>query len=194
MKAVLIRISTQLVIKKGEYPRIKIEEPIQGLDTDLEWYLFEQLDKPIFNPFLEKLEDFENTTERFHLDFPELRIYEKGYNIVPLTQTEVEAYAQRQEDLDSASAKMNKYKWEGVQAFDRLFAFIIREKENGNLTAVQAKNLAIGLYAPLEPLYKGLWQLVKINLSNETPPTNAALLAIFNKVVLKVDNYINDNY
>ena len=116
------------------------------------------------------------------------------YPIVPLTQQEQDDYQQAQEDSDASSQLQNKYKSDGEFGFDRAYSLIIRKRDNGTITTNQAVTLSQGLYPSLEPLYKGLWQLVKQNLAAETPPANADLLDIFNKIVTGVDNYVAENY
>jgi len=197
MKAVLIRHIIETgeteIIKKTNYPRRDIE-PITTLSAGLEWLLVVENERPIYDIDTQKLEKVETITDTPHPTFSFLNVYDISYNILELPQEEIDAKIQAKLDSDVSATLHNKYKGDGIRAFDRIYALILRERENGDLTTLQAKNIMINLYAPLEPLYKGLWQLVKVNLSNETPPTNAKLLAIFNKVVLKVDNYIQDNY
>ena len=192
MKAILIRKSTQEILKKANYPKNQIE-PIVGLDEDLEWLLVMEGEIPIHDE-TQKLVRVGTITDTPHPEFSFLNIYLFNYNIVNLSQDEINTNEQNKLDNDDSAFLQSRYKRDGIIAFDRIYALILRAKANGDLTPLQTKNLAIGLYAPLEPLYKGLWQLVKVNLSNETPPTNAKLLEIFNKVVTKVDNYINANY
>ena len=193
MKAVLIRISTQEIIKKAQYPS-KYIVPIPSLENDLEWLIVNELDKPTFDIATERLERVEEITTEAHPIYNLLNQYKISFNIVALTQEEQDNYTQGQEDSDSSAQKQQVYKFDGVQGFDRAYALILRRKANGIITATQAKNLSLALYPLLEPLYKGLWQLVKLNLDNETPPTNVKLLAIFNKIKSAVDNYVQNNY
>lgn len=193
MRAVLIRKSTQEIIKKSNYPKLDIE-PIIGLDPDLEWLLVNIEDKPIYDPSIEKIERVEEITTEAHPDYPALNQYKVYWNVVPLTQEEIDNYTQQQEDNDNAALKIQKYKSDGIIGFDRAYALIQRRFDNGVITGNQAKAIAQGLYPSLEPLYKGLWQLVKANLDSETPPTNAKLLDIFNKIKTGVDNYVANNY
>ena len=193
MKAILIRKSTQEILKKANYPKSQIQ-PINGLDDDLEWLLVIEYPRPTYDADTQKLNKVEAITDTPHPAYDFLNVYSITYEVEVLTQEQIDAKIQAKLDSDVSATLHNKYKSDGIRAFDRIYALILRERENGDITTLQAKNIMINLYAPLEPLYKGLWQLVKLNLSNETPPTNAKLLAIFNKVVLKVDNYINNNY
>lgn len=197
MRAVLIKISTQEVIKKGQYPRVDDGE-IVGLDSDLKWLLEYVPTPPSYDPSIEKLTFEWQITETKHPDY-NIDRYERVYTVTPLTQQEQDTYIQNQEDIDNSSLEFQQYKNDGVQTFDRFYALIIRRKNLptghvNKITAAQAKNISEGFYNPLEPLYKGLWQLVKLNLENETPPTNAKLLDIFNLIKNKVDNYVNNNY
>ena len=193
MRSVLIRVSTQEIIKKANYPSIDIV-PIDSLESDLEWLIVNELAKPSYDVSIERLSRLEEITSDAHPIYTELNQYRISYTIVSLTQEEIDVIAQEQEDSDSSSQLFQKYKNDGVQGFDRAYSLIVRKIDNGTITATQGKNLAQGLYPSLEPLYKGLWQLVKSNLANETPPNNSSLLDIFNKIKNGVDNYVSNNY
>ena len=54
MKAVLIRKSTQELIKKDQYPNLYIN-PVVGLDADLEWLLVVNKPKPTYDSATHKL-------------------------------------------------------------------------------------------------------------------------------------------
>ncbi len=87
MKAVLIRISTQEVIKKAKYPRADMGEVI-GLDSDLKW-LLEYIPKaPVCDPLTHRLEVTNEITETNHPDHPIDR-YERFYKKIQLTQEEI---------------------------------------------------------------------------------------------------------
>ena len=121
-------------------------------------------------------------------------VTEFTYPIVAKTQQEQDDYQQDLDDNDLASQTNQQYKSDGQIGFDRAYALITRRFLDATITANQASGLAQGLYPSLEPLYKGLWQLVKQNLAAETPPANADLLAIFNKIKDGVDDYVTNNY
>lgn len=88
MDAILIEISTGKILKQGKYPSLEIV-PIQGLSSDMEWYLIENLPRPIYDVETERLEKFERTTTRTDLVYTFLKIYEKGYNVIGLNPTEL---------------------------------------------------------------------------------------------------------
>jgi len=192
IKAVLIRISTQEIIKKALYPRIDVE-PIVGLDADLKWLIVNEIAKPIYDVATQKLVRVEEITIEAHPVYTDFHQYKIYYNIVALTQAEQNAYTQQQEDNDASSTKLQQYKADGQVAFDRAYALIQRKFDNNVITANQAKTLADGIYNALEPLYKGLWQLTKTRYDALTPPVNANLLQIFNTIKTGIDNYITNN-
>lgn len=111
-----------------------------------------------------------------------------------LTAEEVLDYLQEQEDKDSDAIKLLRYKEDGIKAFDRAMALIMRRLRNGNITGGQAKAFTQGIYPEIEPLYKGLWQVAKANLKIATPPTNEELLDIWNIIVIKINNYVENKY
>ncbi len=194
IKSVLIQISTQDILRKFvNYPSIDII-PIPSLEVDLKWLIINELDKPSFDPFTEKLTRLEEITTDIHPIYVLLHQYRISFTIVALTAQEVIDHQQAVDDSDSSSQTVQNHKFNGEVGFDRAYALIQRRFDNGVITANQAKGLAQGLYPSLEPLYKGLWQLVKMNLTNETPPTNTDLLAIFNKIKTGVDDYVTNNF
>jgi len=211
-KAVLIRISTQEIIKKALYPSKDIV-PIESLDkdkndpnkvVDLKWLIVNELPRPIagvdYDPFTEKFtiptdsNPESGITTDAHPVYTELDQYRISYTITALTQQEQDDFQQSADDSDASATQQQQYKNDGVVGFDRAYALIIR-KVNDTITPNQGKLLAQLLYPHLEPLYKGLWQLVKANLNNaSTGSLNVAQLAIFNKIKTGVDNYVTNNY
>ncbi len=199
VKAVLIRISTQEIIKFDNYPSKHIEplelsESDGTVTTDLKWLIINELDKPSFDPFTEKLTKVEEITTDIHPIYVLLHQYRISFPIIALTAQEVIDHQQGVDDSDGSSETVQNHKFKGIEGFDRAIALIQRRFDNGVITANQAKGLAQALYPDLEPLYKGLWQLVKMNLDAVTPPTNADLLEIFNKIKNGVDNYVTNNF
>ena len=202
MKAVLIRTGldidtneiTRTVIRRGNYPNRKMN-PVEGLSDDLEWMLVVVTPLPTIDEDTQKYAPLTwHITDQPHPSFPHLNTYESRRGVLDLTDEEIATNVQQSLDDDAHANTQNKYKSDGVQFLDRVFAKIIRKMNNGEITRNQAKGLISGLYSRLEPLYKGLWQLVKINLAAETPPTNATLLNIFNTIKSKVDDYVTENY
>jgi hypothetical protein len=114
------------------------------------------------------------------------------YEIIGLTQEEINRRAQDKEDADEASTVVNQRKADGELALDRIFALIERKYKNGDITAAQAKAATGQLYPLIEPLYKGLWILVKERMDNAT--VAAALQPLFNEIKSRVDNYVQNNY
>jgi len=193
MKAVLIRKSTQEVIKKGNYPNRKMN-PIEGLDADLEWLLVVNLPNPSYDPMTHKLVQYSLITDTPNIDYPHLNNYEIGTQAVAMNEVEIAEYVQKTEDEDNATQTQLNHKENGIILFDRFFAIVIRKNNNGVITNDQAKLIAEFMYDSLEPLYKGLWQITKVKIGELTPPSNAKLLTLFNFINDKVNDYINENY
>ena len=193
IKAVLIRISTQEIIKKADYPKNEVA-PIVGLDPDLKWLIVNNVVQPSYDPFTERLVRVEEITVEPHPIYTNFDQYKIYWNVVALTQAEQDAYQQQVDDADASANKLQTYKSDGQVGFDRAYALIQRKFDNGLITGSQAQNIATSLYPVIEPLYKGLWQLAKVNIDAQTPPVNAELLDIFNKVKDNITNYVNDNY
>lgn len=199
VKAVLIRISTQAVIKEANYPHkdivpITLYEDDGSVSTDLKWLIVNELSKPSFDPFTEKLTRLEEITTDPHPVYTELDQYRISFPVVALTAEEITDFQQGVDDSDASTQTNISHKDRGVQAFDRIYATIQRNFDTGNITGNQAKGLMENLYDALEPMYKGQWRLAKIRCDALTPPSNAKLLTIFNNIKSKINNYITNNF
>lgn len=87
MKAVLIRISTGKILKRGTYPRFDMGK-IKGLARDTKW-LLEYIPKPpVYDPLTHRIEVTDKITKTKHPDYPIDR-YERFYKKIPLTQEEI---------------------------------------------------------------------------------------------------------
>lgn len=109
MIAVLIRISTQTVIKKGQYPSLTIE-PIASLEADLEWLLVNNLPKPSYNASTQRLVAFEEITTDPHPDYSAFNQYRTGFNVVDLTEQEIQEAKKRQSESNQQSLIDKKLK------------------------------------------------------------------------------------
>ncbi len=116
------------------------------------------------------------------------------YPIIDFTQKEIDVYNQQQLDNDSSALKLFTYKDEGQLWNKRIWDRIMREYDDGNITNNQFEGISITLFDALLPLELGLWKVAKSKVDAITPPSNATLLAILNKVKEIIDNYITQNY
>jgi len=115
------------------------------------------------------------------------------FEIVEMSEEEIAEELQRKEDNDESANELARLKADGALAFDRAIAFILRRKKNGDIGDNQANRIIKDMYPMIEPLYKGLWMLVKENLDDATVPSNAEIQFIFNKIKDKVNDYIDNN-
>ena len=121
MKAVLIRKSTQEVIKKGKYPNRKMN-PIVGLDADLEWLLVVNKPNPSYDPLTHKLVQKANKiTDNPHPEYPHLNTYKVSTKAVEMTEQEIENYIESEEDKDFSAISVDQHKEAGVKLFNRFF-------------------------------------------------------------------------
>ena len=116
------------------------------------------------------------------------------YPIVDFTQDEIDDYDQDQLDSDSSAIKIEIHKIDGVKWNKRIWDRIMREYDLGNLTQAQFDGISETLFDALLPLELGLWKVAKVRVDAITPPTNATLLAVLNKIKEIIDNYIAENY
>lgn len=157
---------------------------------------------------------FKSTTKayRYTLGFrdivqPTLTVYQKKgviffdlgndyftYPIIDFTQDQIDAYDQSQLDNDISAIKIRNYKSDGELANKRIWDRIMREYDSGNITEAQFKGISETLFDALMPMNYGLWKVTKSRVDAITPPGNAQMLAILDKVKEIVDNYILNNY
>ena len=115
------------------------------------------------------------------------------FEIVEMSEEEIAEELQRKEDNDQSAKDLARCKADGILYFDRAIAFVMRRKKNGDIGNNQANRIIKDMYPMIEPLYKGLWMLVKENLDDATVPSNEEIQFIFNKIKDKVNEYININ-
>ena len=194
MKAVLIRKSTQEVIKKGKYPNRKMN-PIVGLDADLEWLLVFNKPNPSYDPLTHKLvQKADKITDNPHPEYPHLNTYKISTKAVEMSELEKEKYIESQEDQDFSAIIISKKKQDGINLFDRFVAKIERKKNNEKINDDQATELIELIYDSINPLCFGLWELSKKRIDNLSQPTDEKLIQLIEWLRGKIDNYVIKNY
>jgi len=198
VKAVLITVSTQEIIKKALYPSKDIV-PIPSLEVDLEWLIINELDTPSFDPAIEKLTRLEEITTDPHPIHTQLDQFRISFTVTALTQQEQDNFQQNQEDNDNSSQVTQNHKGAGIEGFDRAMALIQRRADLPNahpdhITNTQRKNASNLLYDAIEPLNHGQWEISQTRVNAITPPTNVKMLEIYNKIKNGIDNYITNNF
>jgi len=194
MKAVLIRKSTQEVIKKGKYPNRKMN-PIVGLDADLEWLLVVNKPNPSYDPLTHKLvQKADKITDNPHPEYPHLNTYKISTKAVEMSELEKEKYIESQEDQDFSAIIISKKKQDGINLFDRFVAKIERKKNNGKINDDQATELIELIYDSINPLCFGLWEFSKKRIDNLSQPTDEKLIQLIEWLRGKIDNYVIKNY
>ena len=194
MKAVLIRKSTQEVIKKGKYPNRKMN-PIVGLDADLEWLLVVNKPNPSYDPLTHKLvQKADKITDNPHPEYPHLNTYKISTKAVEMSELEKEKYIESQEDQDFSAIIISKKKQDGINLFDRFLAKIERKKNNEKINDDQATELIELIYDSINPLCFGLWEFSKKRIDNLSQPTDEKLIQLIEWLRGKIDNYVIKNY
>jgi hypothetical protein len=194
MKAVLIRKSTQKVIKKGKYPNRKMN-PIVGLDADLEWLLVFNKPNPSYDPLTHKLvQKADKITDNPHPEYPHLNTYKVSTKAVEMTEQEIENYIESEEDKDFSAISVDQHKETGVKLFCRFFAKIERKKNNGKINDEQVEEISEFVYDAINPLCNGLWKLSKKRIDNLSQPTDEKLIQLVEWLKEKIDFYTQKNY
>ena len=74
--------------KRNHYPRMDMGV-VQGLDSDLEWKLLVDSEKPVYDANLERLEMTEDNTDDPHPDYPHLKCVIANYVAERKTDNEI---------------------------------------------------------------------------------------------------------
>ena len=190
MKAALIRKSTQELIKKDQYPNLLLD-PVVGLDEDLEWLLIVNKPTPTYNSDTHKLVQLpEQITNIPHEEYAHLNQYVIELVAVEMTQEEIDSYNEPNQYI----AMQEMYKEDGMQLFDEFFVKVETERANNSISEEEIDNLTELMYSSIEPLYRGVWRVVKTKLNQLQEPTNQTALGLFNWMKGSVTDYINSNY
>jgi hypothetical protein len=122
------------------------------------------------------------------------------YNIVALTQEEIDNKVQQDLDADDSQTKADQRKEDGIQDYRRLQAIIERKFKAGAFSNNANTNrlIAIGLYEyfsdAVGAINWGDWVVAQKKLLVAPATTNATALSLYNAVKTKVDNYITQRY
>ncbi len=116
------------------------------------------------------------------------------YPVIDFIQVQIDNYDQQQLDNDASALKIQSYKSDGQIAHKRIWDRIIRKFDNGDITNTQFKNISNILFDAILPIEFGLWYVAKAKVDALTPPSNAEMLAILDKVKEIINNYITENY
>lgn len=204
MKAILIRISTQEILKyKVNYPQSEIT-PIESLDADLEWLIVNNLGIPVYDEVTEKLEKVEEITTEPHPDYPELNQYKIYFNIIALTQEEIDALVDGGEE-NEAELKLDVHVSEGEQLFRKCYKKIWRRRNKDSdapnkLTQGQARDLMEWFQPVYLWLKTGNWHQARKEVNKNallTLITTANVQGMTNThqfLVDKIEDYFQTQY
>lgn len=151
VKAVLITVSTQEVVKKANYPSKDIV-PIESLEEDLEWLIINKLSPPTYDGLTEKIVKFEEITTDPHPIYTDLNQYRIGYNVVDLTSDELD-------DLDDneADGKYQTHLEKGLEfhrrSYKKVWKRVKKDRDSNNKLS---KNKGRKLFRWFEPVWNHL--------------------------------------
>lgn len=156
VKCLLIRISTQEILKyKVNYPQAEIT-PIESLDADLEWLIVNNLGRPVYDETTEKLEKVEEITTEPHPDYPELNQYKIYFNIIALTQEEIDALVDVNEDNEAEDA-YQKHIAKGERYYNRSYKKVwIRVHKDSDAVNKLTKGKGRKLFRWFETVWQAL--------------------------------------
>ncbi len=199
MRAVLIKISTQEIIKKSKYPRADMGEVI-GLESDLKWLLVYNPDPPTYDPLIERLEVSNEITETPHPDYKHLDRYERFYNVVTLTSDELDDL----EDIEAQGKTQDHINEGGVlfaKCYGKIWRRIHKDRDSNNkLTRPQARSLMEWLQPTYLWLKAGNFHQAKkeINKNNlQTLITDLNITGVtntFDWFKSKIEDYFTNKY
>jgi len=116
------------------------------------------------------------------------------YTIIDFTQEEIDDYNQGVLDNDASSNVETNYKVDGIKAYMQLKSKLRRAKDTGVITETQFNLIYRPVREALVWLNTGDWDIAQYNIDNITPPSNPELLNIYNKIKLKLDTYVDNNF
>lgn len=111
------------------------------------------------------------------------------YNVVNLTQAEIDANTQAQEDADQASQFFNQRKADGQIYLDRFNAYLYRRVINNTATKAQAIAALNFFYDALHPLTMGYFELAQTKVT-ALATGNADLIALKTKIINELTAYL----
>lgn len=199
VKSVLIRKSTQEIIKRSNYPSKNIA-PISDLDSDMEWLVINKLDKPTYDNQTHKLIKVEEITTIDHPDHAGLNQFKISFNVVALTDEELDTL----EDFE-AQQKQDSHIFEGEELFNKVYAKIWRRRnknrdQTNKLTQGEARNLMewfhpIYLYLKTGNWHKARAEANKSSLQTLITTSNiTGMTDTYNYLVAEIENYFQNDY
>ena len=116
---------------------------------------------------------------------------------VELTQEELDAKAQQEEDIDPYSSKQSTREIDGQTMRRRFFALIHRRVDNNQLTATRALKTSLYMSEGLQFLSWGEMEIAKnrfqnIDLSGETAANQTPIQEIIDLAIAKVQTYLDN--
>jgi hypothetical protein len=200
MKAVLIRISTQEILKyKVAYPSIDII-PIESLDDDLEWLIINRIDQPVYDSTTQKLVKTEEITTTEHPDYAGLNQYRISFSVVALSAEELDFL-----DDSEAKNKQDLNIQEGERLFKKTYRKIWRRRHknggaNNKLTQKQTRDLMQWFQPVYLWLKCGNWhqarkEINKAALQNLVTTANVQrITTTYQFLVDEIENYFTNTY
>lgn len=177
MKAVLIRISTQEIIKKANYPKSDITH-IESLDIDLKWLLINRDERPTFDNLTQRIERVEEITTEAHPTYPAFNQYKISFNIITLTDAELD-------DIEDGEAETisQGHTEKGERLFIRCYSKIWRRKNKNRdavnkLTQAEARSLMQWLQPTYLWLKCGNFHKAKTEINKASLQTNIDTLNV----------------
>lgn len=113
------------------------------------------------------------------------------YQLINLTQDEIDIKEQNALDVDAAAQFFDQRKADGQIYLDRFNHYVYRQVVNGEITKAQAISGLQFFFDALHPLTVGYFELA-ITKTTALATGNASLITLKNKIITELQNYVDN--
>lgn len=168
MKAILYDNGVE--VKRAEYPREDMAL-VYNLQVGLEWKLIEQLNVPVYDSLTHRIQYRETATDLPHPDYPHLKKVVIDYEVIALTQLEIDKILADALDLED-EVNEQQAEQDGLALIRRCRKRLRRRVADSRLTANRSNTLRRWFSQLFFHLRNGDWDLANEDILSASFPTS----------------------